>query len=98
MNCPDCGEHVFGHKCGCGWYEKPQVRETRYQGPPIPTQTAEWEAHKNAAMQAVRTKHGGYRDWAYKIIEKHRNGEPVNLVALKNAQQAVRYDPNGGTA
>lgn len=100
MNCPDCGEYLHQpKKCSCGWIAPAETM--RYRGPAQPVRNEDWEKIKRTVCdnaKALAFKATRSREWAYKILEKHARGEAVDLVALRNAQQAVRFDPNGESA
>lgn len=95
-DCPECNaEHRLHIKrCGCGYVFASQtetassypVAETRAAyDERIKREMAESKTKPAKKFQAPKPSHA----WAYRIMERHKSGETVPVIALEFAKQVV---------
>jgi hypothetical protein len=61
-----------------------EYQKIEFKGVPVPLELAD------KLKNLKKPENHDYKDWAKKILARHRAGEPVRLISLQFAKQALR--------
>lgn len=94
MNCPECTSELMtgSYACKCGWKGiPPRILPPREAWKPYNAQDPEIVAARERCMASMKQfmNKSPSRDWAYRIIERHKAGEILSTIQIEKAYKAV---------